>query len=589
MIVQDSIDSGRTDTSSLRALKRDLPQPADDNLSPTGQELFARDDTGEPTAGAPSIVMGGEQSANPIGQSNRVVRGTSDDVFGAFSLETFADAGSLSHTHEDAQGWYDYLAKFHTGNFWFKDASVKPWAYYEEYDNWQDTYGIDAVLAIYHSGHGTMDSNGVFWAPLGANWGGLGTWAHSDLMRVGNEQANYIFWSTCLSCRIHDGHSPSRTWRAANLGFRMLFGFETVSVDNPNYGRFFWEEWNKGKSLSTAWMDASWRIAHDQAPSVVAAGANQAEASDRLFNERTLEWPHVSNSWYWWRWYDAARSVNTPSRRPNLRVPSQAGSIRFAPATFSGDRLRSIVKGIGLPIQIPRAVTATKGGVSIREGEAGVAMSMDGTFSARLTEANRENRSTIAAQRAIQVSNDLARQLKIDADVEVVFDQVRCANEGGGSDSGTGRLEGPYTTETTVQYRQIIDGIPVISPSAGALRVGVDNDGRVTSVESSLRTVERVSRSRVGEPPEPGVSAPRGGPALANAYEDKLTRAWGRQLAGFASRGAVPGSFSVLPGSTEIGYAIEGDHATLVAQQTVEVDCGAGLRKRYIVTTPVGE
>ncbi len=317
------------------------------------------------------------------------MRGASDDVFGAFSLETFADASSLSYTHEDAQGWYDYLAKFDTGNFWYRDANVKPWAYYEEYDNWDDTYGIDAVLAVYHSGHGTMDSKGVFWAPPGANWGGLGTWAHSDLMRIGNEQANYIFWSTCLSCRVLDGHSPSRTWQAANLGFRMLFGFETVRVDNPNYGRFFWEEWNKGKSLSTAWMDASWRIAHDQAPSVVASGVNQAKASDRLFNERTLEWPHVSNSWYWWRWHDAARSVNTPSRRPNLRIPSQAGSIRFARAMLSGDRLRSIVNGIGLPIRIPRAVTATKGGVSIREGEATVAMSMDGTFSARLTEPNR--------------------------------------------------------------------------------------------------------------------------------------------------------------------------------------------------------
>ena len=39
----------------------------------------------------------------------------------------------------------------------------------------------------------------------------------------------------------------------------MIFGFETNSVDNPNYGRFFFEEWNKNKSFSQAWLDASWR------------------------------------------------------------------------------------------------------------------------------------------------------------------------------------------------------------------------------------------------------------------------------------------------------------------------------------------
>ena len=44
--------------------------------------------------------------------------------------------------------------------------------YEETYDNWLDTYGIDAVRAFYHSGHGNMRSDGTFEFPLGNNWGG---------------------------------------------------------------------------------------------------------------------------------------------------------------------------------------------------------------------------------------------------------------------------------------------------------------------------------------------------------------------------------------------------------------------------------
>ena len=73
----------------------------------------------------------------------------------------------------------------------------------------------------------------------------------------------------------------------------MLFGFETTSVDNPNYGKYFFQEWNKNKSFSTAWLDASWRISHGQVPSVVACGANQADADARLSSERMFSWAHV--------------------------------------------------------------------------------------------------------------------------------------------------------------------------------------------------------------------------------------------------------------------------------------------------------
>src|SRR6185295_9047992 len=120
-------------------------------------------------------------------------------IVGAFSMETFCDVGGLSLTHDDAQGFLNWLGRYNIGaNFWFRDSGVKVWEYYETYDNWQDTYGIDADLVSYHSGHGGMDANGVFYAPMGAAWAGNDCTAISSNMGLGNEYLKYMFWSTCL-------------------------------------------------------------------------------------------------------------------------------------------------------------------------------------------------------------------------------------------------------------------------------------------------------------------------------------------------------------------------------------------------------
>ena len=156
-------------------------------------------------------------------------------------------------------------------------------------DDWQDTYGLDAVRAFYHSGHGGMDSAGVFYAPLGSSWSTHDAWARSNQMKFANQHLRYMFWSTCFSCRVLDGQNPFKTWGNANNGLRMLFGYESTSVDAGNYGSAFWKHWNQGKSFSQAWLDASWYdISHNQAPSAFACGSSAADAANRLNTERHI-------------------------------------------------------------------------------------------------------------------------------------------------------------------------------------------------------------------------------------------------------------------------------------------------------------
>ncbi|MEA3032515.1 MAG: hypothetical protein QOH86_531, partial [Sphingomonadales bacterium] len=114
-------------------------------LNPADSDMTR--EAGADTSGNPVYAEAKAAAAAPRGGAN---------LYGCCSIEKFCDAGSLAYTHEDAQGFYDYVKQFNAPNFWYKDAGVAVWLYYEPYDHWQDTYGADAVRSFYHSGHGGM-------------------------------------------------------------------------------------------------------------------------------------------------------------------------------------------------------------------------------------------------------------------------------------------------------------------------------------------------------------------------------------------------------------------------------------------------
>lgn len=533
-------------------------------------------------AGVENPLAGGMMAGGVRGGAN---------MYGAFSIETFCDAGALSYTHEDAGGWLDYVTKFTPANFWYKDSGVQVWAYYEDYDNWQNTYGMDAVCAVYHSGHGGMDGNGVFYAPMGGNWSGLGCTAVSNKMFLGNEHAKYIFWSTCLSLRVLGGHSPIKTWgHSPNPGWRMIFGYETISWDSPNYGKFFWEEWNKGKSFSTAWLDASWRIAHDQAPSVVACGATQQEAQDRVFNERLFYQNPVSHNWYWWRWYNASSAA----REPQLTLPQNLLIARLQPIAAGSLSARALANRLQIDMRIPSDIaTSPDGSFRVADGDLRIAYGNDGSFDAQLAKPNRSNRVQMATPRAMSLAQEAVRRYGLDQQMPLVFDRVLFSCEAGGTDQGSGQLEAPHTTGTIVQFRQVINGLPVLTPGSGTVRIAIDNDGTVTNIHSSVRMIEQLSSrpmSTAGAPMPTGVTASPPSPEPTN-YEERLAAEFGKQLSAWAikGRGRMPLAFSTVPDSTEIGYDIRGNDAVLIARKAVEVDFGNGYRKRYWVAAPLFE
>ena len=167
---------------------------------------------------------------------------------------------------------------------------------------------------------------------------------------------------------------------------------------------------------------------------------------------------------------------------------------------------------------------------------------------------------------------------------EAFFDNLR--EELGLNDNFFIRYWNWLTGVVTGDFGETINGTPVITPGAGTIQVHVDNDGVATAVTSRTRIVddltEHGSHGPLREPAPPGAAAAQAGESqdpdrlLAKVFSDRL-----RRLA--ASGGDMPTGFAVVPGTTEVGYDVDGDSASLVAQREVELDFGGGIKKRYLL------
>ena len=231
------------------------------------------------------------------------------------------------------------------------------------------------------------------------------------------------------------------------------------------------------------------------------------------------------------------------------------------------------------------------GSFSVRDGERFVARDSRGGISVRLAAPNLNNHTPLALGRSRSLAEDAIRQFGLDAGNSLIFDRAVHAASAGGSTVGSGRLESARTTETIFQFRQLINGVPVISPGAGTVRVAVDNDGKVTNLHSSVREVEGLSpkaRTRPPHPPEKGVSLQArlpAGPAATDDVDALLAPAVGQRMRELMGRGGTIVGVATVPGTTEIGYDFSGDAAEVVARKGIEVDFGGGFRKRYWVQT----
>jgi hypothetical protein len=382
----------------------------------------------------------------------------------------------------------------------------------------------------------------------------------------------------------------------------MLFGFETISWDNPNYGKYFWQEWNKGKSFSTAWMDASWRIAHDQAPSVVACGSSEAEARDRVFNERIFNWAHASTNNYWWRWYNVARS-DSAVREPNLTLPQELLVAKLKLVDVNEEYVKNTIGRHKIKIKLEKSMLSSNGEiVRAKEGKTNLSFEKGGKYELLLADPALNNRNSISTNSAKKVADNALEDFGLRDDVQLGFDKIRLEYENGGSTkAGKSTLGNPSTAETTIHYRQIINGLPVITPGEGELALTVDNDSVVTHVRSSVRQVESLSpfaTNTTSTPAEGKLPKPKSKveqtdvTPLGNedqGVEALISKEWKKHMLFLLAKGDAPLQYDAVPHSTEIGYHISGNEASLAVIRAMDVNFGGGYHKRYWVIAPMVE
>lgn len=494
----------------------------------------------------------------------------SNDFYGANSLETFSSASGLSLTHEDADGFLNYPTQFagKAANYWRKDAGVQVWAYEETYDNWQDTFGMDAVMVFYHSGHGVMSGSGVFQAPLGAKWDNR-DWAFSNNMAFANEELRYLFWSTCFSLRVSGPDSPTRTWSNPNKGgLRMMFGYETTSIDHAGYGKFFWEEWNKNKTFARAFLDASWRISHNQVPVVMAAGANQTEAVNRLNTERSFSRTPVSKGWYQWQWIGTLPPRSAPSR---TKVPKKLNGIILSNKFADDQRVAAIAREVGVTrTNAGTIVLDAAGNRMLSSKDVHVNVNDQGALNVHFGKANVKNTSLLNENKAIKIAQRAISDLNLGKGIELNLGNIRYRLTSGGTPEGSGKVDKPSAIETIVQFRQGHNGVESVNSDHGLITVSVDNDGRIVNVYDSTKTVlgevdKRTSNTSSPRDPKKAKSADTG-----KQFKKKIDK-----LAGDSTKSTTLKEF--------VGYDFSGNLGEVVHQKDVEVDYGKGIKKRYKV------
>ncbi|MEQ1560244.1 MAG: DUF6345 domain-containing protein [Methyloglobulus sp.] len=501
--------------------------------------------------------------------ASRSTSGVSDFV-GTMSVENFQGTlNNLNFTHESAAGFRNYLTKWYRPNFARQDKDVSVWLYHDSalgdnLDLWSSAgidYGIDAVRTAWHSGHGGMVRPNVYIAAMGANWSNRGWYAYSNQMSLGgnywwngDERLRYMFWDTCNSVMISGGNSPYTTWGTRAKGVRMVFGYETTSIDSPYYGKYFWEEWNKGKSLSQAFLDASARISPKQSPAVVAFGATQAAVKSILFNERLMTSSASSNAWGQWRW----TNVRSVALSPRTTV--------FANFENSNPQAFALVKGNNQPIEVSRI--AEEFGIQIKqpqeiqnrsfslkavETKAGtLTVEPNGSFELQLKNAlTSPGKSAMTDGILLNKAKQLARQLSFTQGFDLQASLVRNELEAGGSKN---TKTGVKVVKKTVILDQVIHGVPFIDPNAGHLEISFDaSSGKVNGVRSTLQNLQPVARAFVNA---------RGSSRLSIDDARKTALGLFSNQGGALMRGGQ--NLQIAPNSESVGYQIIDNQAVPV-------------------------
>jgi hypothetical protein len=403
---------------------------------------------------------------------------------------------NLPATHGDTWGFINGRAAWQKKNFVYGNADV--WT--DDFKSGSDHYaasnlpagfdGVDSVVVGYIATHGVTSGTTFTMSAGGTGHGGCTV--RSTQMSFGQNDLRYMFFSTCQSVRNVD---PGAVWFRTAKGIRAILGYHTNIVDSDAYGKYFFENWKKtGAKTTDSFLDASWRVSHDQVPVAAWFGPDAATADSLRDNEEFFQLDAISGRSIAWSWYDA----RTLDRELLLsRVPIM--TLEFnAPREPEGaaevvSRLSS-----GEPVEIDET---TISGDNVchrtRNGSVLVFNTRSGSIDLTFPAFSSPSVVDFTDAEAVNAATDYLRGREAtlqgprvdDADIALIPSVVRRSMVGSAEESGSTE---PHVRHVTVVFRQTVNGIATIG-TGGVVEVTINGDREVCRVRSVLREIAAVT------------------------------------------------------------------------------------------------
>lgn len=433
----------------------------------------------------------------------RIAALLAEEWLGGYFVADHSACGNanIPNTEGDVFGWMNNRADWQKRNFVYANADV--WA--DDFKSGSDHYtssslpagfdGIESVVVGYISTHGVTSGNTFTMSTGGTGHGGCGV--SSNQMSFGENGLRYMFFSTCQSVR---NVRPGDVWFGAANGIRALFGYQTNSVDSDAYGKYFFENWKKEEAkTTTAFLDASWRISHDQIPVAAWFGPDQATADWFRDNEEYFQLGAISSNFISYSWYEN-RSLTHEIRL--LRVPVM--TIRFHSPRVVEDVV-PLINALAHYKYAAEIKTTIESGDNVCHG------CLDGTVlvqnhrsgSIDLTFPTFSSPSTVAFSDsdAIAAATGYVRERQVamrgivgqeqGLTIELVPTGIRHSITA--SDDQSGKNSTRNLRHVTVIFRHSINGVTTIG-TGGVLEVTLNGNREVCRVRSVLRDVATTIR-----------------------------------------------------------------------------------------------
>jgi hypothetical protein len=257
----------------------------------------------------------------------------------------------LKYSDDLAQGFARAMAA--QGHQWAVDhdsssASPADWLSYPDtkgtpYDNSEAVQGVDTTDFAYlvtHGGLTFVDKSAptedlyIFRAGFGRDVpfapdeafkverGSRLTWPRciwlNNKSKLGDKRLRWLVVDACeslqlpgyvKSLKMNVDVNPGKMWRHAFYGLNMVLGFTGDSSDSwwvDDRGSDFGRRAGAGDKLEDAWTDEAYSHWTGDTPVALACGRSEAEALDRLRNDRVTapypKIPHGQIAWFAWTW-----------------------------------------------------------------------------------------------------------------------------------------------------------------------------------------------------------------------------------------------------------------------------------------------